>query len=147
MQLLQLNDIVMGSLEANADAMLAHWQLRLSQLVKVDSGLVGRLQCEGNLREKHLIAPNSLHSCLVAGPQQGDGLRAHLTPPLARAIHCGDSYSEVRPSALAWVRRQGVRLFFSGSKDKIKTMNDTPCRVLVLHSSRQMWRSQDQISA
>ena len=44
MQLLQLNDIVMGSLEANADAMLAHWQLRLSQLVKVDSRLEGTLQ-------------------------------------------------------------------------------------------------------
>ena len=44
MQLVQLNDIVMSSLEANADAMLAHWQLRLSQLVKVDSRLEGTLQ-------------------------------------------------------------------------------------------------------
>ena len=40
MQLVQLNDIVMGSLEPNADAMLAHWQLCLSQLIKVDSCLV-----------------------------------------------------------------------------------------------------------
>ena len=40
MQLVQLNDIVMGGLEPNADAMLAHWQLRLRQLVKVDSCLV-----------------------------------------------------------------------------------------------------------
>ena len=40
MQLVQLNDILVSSLEPNADAMLAHWQLCLSQLVKVDSCLV-----------------------------------------------------------------------------------------------------------
>ena len=40
MQLVQLDDILVSSLEADADAMLAHWQLRLSQLVKVDSCLV-----------------------------------------------------------------------------------------------------------
>ena len=44
MQLFQLNDILVGSLEVNADAMLAHWQLRLSQLVKVDSRLEGTSQ-------------------------------------------------------------------------------------------------------
>ena len=94
MQLVQLNDIVMGSLEPNADAMLAHWQLRLSQLIKVDSRLVAITIAVwgGGRREKHLIATKTLHPCLMAGPQQGDGLRAHLTPPLARAIHCGHSH-------------------------------------------------------
>ena len=40
MQLVQLNNIVMGGLEPNADTVLAHGQLRLRQLVKVDSCLV-----------------------------------------------------------------------------------------------------------
>ena len=40
MQLAQLNNIVMGGLEPNADTVLAHGQLRLRQLVKVDSCLV-----------------------------------------------------------------------------------------------------------
>ena len=40
MQLVQLDDILVSSLEANGDAMLAYWQLRLSQLVKEDSCLV-----------------------------------------------------------------------------------------------------------
>ena len=44
MQLFQLNDILVSSLEADADAMLAHWQLRLSQLVNVDSRLESTLQ-------------------------------------------------------------------------------------------------------
>ena len=60
MQLFQLNDILVGSLEANADAMLAHWQLRLSQLVKVDSRLEGRLQrgcSEGNLSKSTWLLP------------------------------------------------------------------------------------------
>ena len=40
MQLVQLNDILVSSLKPNADAMLAHWQLCLRQLVKVDSRLL-----------------------------------------------------------------------------------------------------------